>query len=126
MSTIAELHYVVHRALHRAHASLLLQDLTGVLPRLNMHHDRQLPACVYQPNTNTVAACMPKLVEMPYSEAISAVYDAMAMCGCYRQYQLDKRVWSASQNKARLTVPALSMHGGAKWRSIRSKLKEET
>lgn len=115
-------YYVAHRAMLEAHHKLLKLGLTGDMPRLNMHQDHALPACVYQPNTNCIAACMQKMSTMLSDEIDDAVLDAMAMCGCYRDYQSSKRQWNASQNKARLPVPALAMHGGVKWRLIRSKL----
>lgn len=124
MRTVAGTYGVVHRTLLEDHRRLVNMGLTGEVLRLNLHFDRVLPRCVYQPNTNTLAVCMPKLSELTDREVEAVVHDGMAMCGCHRSFKFDMRVWNASQNKARLPVPALAMHGEAKWRSIRSKLGE--
>lgn len=122
MSNYEALYAHARRTIREADIKLNKIQLYGEPPRLNMHQDGTLPTCVYQPNTNTVAVCMAKLQTHSEEERLSIVLDAMAMCGCYRSYLLDKRVWNASQNKARIPVPALAMHGGVKWRFIRSKL----
>lgn len=113
---------LVHSAMCIAHRKLVDMGLKGEQPILNVHHDSTLPTVVYQPRTNALACCASKLRVMLRSEIESAVMDAMAMCGCQRSYEADKRLWNYTQNKVRMTVPALSMHGSPKWRHIRSKL----
>lgn len=122
MTTVDVVRLKAQRTLNACHDKLVDMGHIGVPPRLNMHADRVLPVCVYQPNTNSIAACTQKMMVMLESEIEAAVADAMAMCGCYRAFQADKRAWNGTNNKARMQVPALAMHGGSKWRSIRNKL----
>jgi hypothetical protein len=120
-----DLRLTVFRAVLQANHLLNKQGLTGVKPGVNLHKDMNLPIMVYHTRTNTLVASEPRLRALSSSEVEDMVRDAMAMCGCQRSYQADLRSWNGTQNKARMAMPVLGMHGGPKWRSIRSKLDKE-
>lgn len=105
-----------------AHNRLENIGFKGERPKMNFHPHVSLPTCVYQHRTNAIALCAPTLSKLHYKEIDEKVKDAMAMCGCYRSYKQEMLAWDACQNKGRMKHPALGMHGGPLWRSIRSQL----
>jgi hypothetical protein len=113
---------IVQRTVRKAHDKLVAMGFTGEMPIVGYHTDPNIYACLYWPKTNHLGINTAKALEMPEDWLVSKVRDSMATCGCMRQYDAAQREWSSSQNKARVQLPALALHGDPKWRAMRKLL----
>jgi hypothetical protein len=112
---------LVHRTVDEAYTRL---GLVAERPKIFVHDDKELPACIYNDRTRMLMISMPVAQTRPPNHLVDLIRSSMAMWACHVQYRLDMAFWNWTQNKNRLPEPVRAMQGSPKWRKFLEKTYE--